>query len=58
MGMDYVYSAPIVCWQPADDIAMQLFKIGSSLEIFYVNSSYDIDTLLDVLKPEYSLSGL
>ena len=58
MGLGYMYSAPIACWQPADDVAIQMFKTGSTLEIFYINSAYDIDTLLDVLEPEYDLSGL
>ena len=58
MGMASQYSQPIAGWQPADDLAIQMFKTGSILEILYVNSAYDIDTLIANLEPDYDLSGL
>ena len=58
MGMASQYSQPIAGWQPADDLAIQMFKTGSVLEILYVNSAYDIDTLIANLEPDYDLSGL
>lgn len=48
----------IASWQPADDLAIQMFYSDGVLAIFYVNSTFDIDTLLADIEPVYDLSGL
>ena len=48
----------IASWQPADDLAIQMLYSNSTLEIFYVDSTFDIDALIAGIEPDYDLSGL